>query len=413
MDLVVTLSKKLGGIALGGQFAAEGLDLFVQAVGFRLERLSFCFQAADFTGSEGFQRLSDCRQLGTEPMVLSPFLIVFRSEPVKFAAKLFELGLDRVALRLNGVAVFAERAQLRDDPIAVATERLVIGFQDANILGGRSAQGLSDRRQLGTEPLVLSPFLIVFRSEPVKFAAKLFELGLDRVALRLNGVAVFAERAQLRDDPIAVATERLVIGFQDANILGGRSAQRLSDRRQLGTEPMVLSPFLIVFRSEPVKFAAKLFELGLDRVALRLNGVAVFAERAQLRDDPIALPTERLVIGFQDANILGGRSAQGLSDRRQLGTEPMVLSPFLIVFRSEPVKFAAKLFELGLDRVALRLNGVAVFAERAQLRDDPIAVATERLVIVFQDANILGGRVPRASLIVASSAPCRRCSCRS
>ena len=83
----------------------------------------------------------------------------------------------------------------------------------------------------------------------------------------MNGVAVFPERAQLRDDPIALATERLVINFQDADILGGRSPQRLSDRRQLGTEPLVLSPFLIVFRPEPVKLAAKLFVLGLDRVA--------------------------------------------------------------------------------------------------------------------------------------------------
>ena len=98
VDLVVALSKQVGRIASGGQLAAEGLDLFAQAVRFCHERLSFRFQAADFTGSEGFQRLSDCRQLGTLPMVLSPFLIVFRSEPVKLAAKLFELGLDRVAL---------------------------------------------------------------------------------------------------------------------------------------------------------------------------------------------------------------------------------------------------------------------------------------------------------------------------
>src|SRR5208337_708073 len=181
VDLVVTLSKKLGRVASGGQLAAEGLDLFAQAVRFRLERLSFCFQAADFTGSEGFQRLSDCRQLGTLTMVLLPFLILFRSEPVEFAAKLFELGLDRVALRLNGVAIFPERAQLRDDPIALPTERLVICFQDANIVGGRSPQGLSECRQLGTPPMVLLPFPILFRSEPVKFAAKLFELGLDRV----------------------------------------------------------------------------------------------------------------------------------------------------------------------------------------------------------------------------------------
>ena len=183
MDLVVTLSEKLGKVASGGQLAAEGLDLLAQAVRFRLERLSFCFQAADFTGSERFQRLSDCRQLGTLPMVLLPYLIVFRSEPVKFAAKLFELGLGRVALRLNGVAVFPERVQLRDDPIAVATERLVFGFPDANILGGRSPQGLFDCRQLGTLPMVLLPFLILFRSEPVEFAAKLFEQALDRVAL--------------------------------------------------------------------------------------------------------------------------------------------------------------------------------------------------------------------------------------
>src|SRR5271157_3901945 len=104
---------------------------------------------------------------------------------------------------------------------------------------------------------------------------------------------------------------------------------------------MVLLPFLIVFRSEPVKFAAKLFEQGLDRVALRLHGVAVFAERAQLRDDPIALPTERLVFSFQDANIVGGQCPQSFSDCCQLGTPPMVLLPFLILFRSEPVKFAA------------------------------------------------------------------------
>ena len=84
----------------------------------------------------------------------------------------------------------------------------------------------------------------------------------------MNGVADFPERTQLRDDPIALATERLVINFQDADILGGRSPQRLSDRRQLGTVPLVLSPFLIVCRSEPVKLAAKLFVLGLDRVAL-------------------------------------------------------------------------------------------------------------------------------------------------
>ena len=77
--------------------------------------------------------------------------------------------------------------------------------------------------------------------------------------------------------------------FQDANILGGRSPQRLSDCRQLGTLPMVLLPFLILFRSEPVKFAAMLFEQGLDRVALRLHGVAVFPERAQLGDDLITL----------------------------------------------------------------------------------------------------------------------------
>jgi len=94
VDLVITLSKKLGWSASGGQLVAEGVDLFAQAVRFRLERLSFCFQAADFTGSEGFQGLSDCRQLGTEPLVLSPLLVVFRSEPVKFATKLFVLGLD-------------------------------------------------------------------------------------------------------------------------------------------------------------------------------------------------------------------------------------------------------------------------------------------------------------------------------
>ena len=101
-----------------------------------------------------------------------------------------------------------------------------------------------------------------------------------------------------------------------------------------------------------------------------------------------------------------------LSDCRQLGTLPMVLLPLLIVFRSEPVKFAAMLFEQGLDRVALRLHGVAVFAERAQLGDDLITLPTERLVFCFQDANILGGRSPQRSLIVASSAPCRWCSCR-
>ena len=129
-----------------------------------------------------------------------------------------------------------------------------------------------------------------------------------------------------------------------------------------------------------------------------MNGVAVFPERAQLRDDPIALATERLVINFQDANILGGQRPQRFSDRRQLGTEPLVLLPVLIVFRSEPVKLAAKLFVLGLDRVALRLNGVAVFPERAQLRDDPIALATERLVFSFQDAYIRGGRMPPALL---------------
>src|SRR5208337_1353348 len=392
VDLVVTLSKKLGRIASGGQLAAEGLDLFAQAVRFRLERLSFWFQAADFTGSEGFQRLSDCRQLGTLPMVLLPFLILFRSEPVKFAAKLFEQGLDRVALRLHGVAVFPQRAQLRDDPIALPTERLVITFQDANIVGGHCPQSFTDRRVLGTEPLVLLPYLIVFRSEPVEFATKLFEQGLDRVALRLHGVAVFPQRAQLRDDPIALPTQRLVITFQDANIVGGRCPQRLFDCRQLGTLPMVLLPFPIVFRSEPVEFAAKLFVQGLDRVALRLHGVAVFPERAQLRDGSIALPTERLVFCFQDANIVGGRSPQGLSECCQLGTLPMVLLPFPILFRSEPVKFAAKLFEQGLDRVALRLHGVAVFPERAQLRDDSIALPTERLVISFQDANIVGGR---------------------
>ena len=90
-----------------------------------------------------------------------------------------------------------------------------------------------------------------------------------------------------------------------------------------------------------------------------------------------------------------------------------MLLPVLILFRSEPVKLAAKLFVLGLDRVALRLNGVAVFPERAQLRDDPIALPTERLVFGFQDANILGGRCPQASLIVAYSALSRWCSCQS
>src|SRR5208337_3573952 len=278
-------------------------------------------------------RLSDCRQLGTPPMVLLPFLILFRSEPVEFAAKLFEQGLDRVALRLNGVAVFPERAQLRDDPIALPTERLVFCFQDANVLGGQCPQRLSDCRQLGTPPMVLLPFLILFRSEPVEFAAKLFEQGLDRVALRLNGVAVFPERAQLRDDSIALPMERLVFCFQDANIVGGQCPQGFSECCQLGTPPMVLLPFLILFRSEPVKFPAKLFEQGLDRVALRLNGVAVFPERAQLRDDPIALPTERLVISFQDANIAGGQSPQSFTDRRQLGTEPLVLRPVVFTFR--------------------------------------------------------------------------------
>src|SRR5271157_2379876 len=283
-------------------------------------------------------------------MVFLPFLILFRSEPVKLAAKLFEPGLDRVALRLHGVAVFPERAQLRDDPIALATERLVLRFQAANIVGGQCPQSCSDRRQLGTEPMVLLPFLVLFRSEPVKLAVKLFEPGLDRVALRLHGAAVFAERAQLRDDPIALATEQLVLRFQAANIVGGQCPQSLSDRCELGTEPMVLLPFVVLFRSEPVKLAAKLFEQSLDRVALRLHGAAVFAERAQLRDDPIALATERLVFRFQAANIVGGQCPQSCSDRRQLGTEPMVLLPFLVLFRSEPVKLAAKLFEQSLDR---------------------------------------------------------------
>src|SRR5271157_3065095 len=360
------------------------------------ERLVLRFQAANIVGGQCPQSCSDRRQLGTEPMVLLPFLVLFRSEPVKLAVKLFEPGLDRVALRLHGEAVFAERAQLRDDPIALATERLVLRFQAANIVGGQYPQSLSDRCELGTEPMVLLPFLVLFRSEPVKLAAKLFEPGLDRVALRLHGAAVFAERAQLRDGPIVLATERLVLRFQAANIVGGQCPQSCSDRCVLGIEPMVLLPFLVLFRSEPVKLAAKLFEPGLDRVALRLNGEAVSAERAQLRDDPIALVTERLVLRFQAANIVGGQRPQSCSDRCVLGIEPMVLLPFPILFRSEPVKLAAKLFEQSLDRVALRLNGEAVFAERAQLRDDPIALVAERLVLRFQAANIVGGQCPQS-----------------
>ena len=234
-------------------------------------------------------------------MILLPFLIVFRSEPVKFATKLFELGLDRVALRLNGVVVFPERAQLRDDPIAVATERLVINFQDADILGGQCPQGLSDCRVLGTEPLVLLPFLIVLRSEPVKFATKLFELGLDRVALRLNGVAVFPERAQLRDDPIAVATERLVFCSQDANILGGRCPQRLSDCRQLGTEPLVLRPVVVTFRLEQLILAQKPLELGTDGVAFHPDPNAVLLESAEIGEHPTELPTDRLEFTLGDS----------------------------------------------------------------------------------------------------------------
>ena len=141
-----------------------------------------------------------------------------------------------------------------------------------------------------------------------------------------------------------------------------------------------------------------LFEQGLDRVALRLHGVAVFPERAQLGDDLIALQTERLVFCFQDANILGGRSPQRLSDCRQLGTLPMVLLPFLIVFRSEPVKFAAMLFEQGLDRVALRLHGVAVFAERAQLGDDLIALADGATRVLLSRRQYPRGSKPPAPL---------------
>src|SRR5208337_3124460 len=376
------------------KFAAKLFELGLHRVALRLHRVAVFPQRAhlrDDSIALPTERLvfgSDCCQLGTPPMVLLPFLILFRSVPVKFAAKLFELGLDRVALRLHRVAVFPQRAHLRDDSIALPTERLVFGFQDANIVGRQCTQSRSDCRELGSPPMVFLPFLILFRPEPVKFAATLFELGLDRVALRLHRVAVFPQRAHLRDDPIALPTERLVFGFQDANIVGRRCTQSFSDCCQLGTLPMVLLPFLILFRPEPVKFAAKLFELGLDRVALRLHRVAVFPQRAQLRDDSIALPTERLVFGFQDANIVGRQCTQSFSDRRVLGTEPLVLRQVVVTFRPEPVKFAAKLFELGLDRVALRLHRVAVFPQRAHLRDDPIALPTERLVFGFQDANI-------------------------
>ena len=117
----------------------------------------------------------------------------------------------------------------------------------------------------------------------------------------MNGVAVFAERAQLRDDPIAVATERLVFGFPDANILGGRSPQGLTDCRQLGTLPMVLRPLVVTFGLEQLILAPKPLELGTDGVSFHPDPNAVFLESAEIGENPIEHPTDRLAFTLGDS----------------------------------------------------------------------------------------------------------------
>ncbi len=57
------LSKNLGEVASGRQFAAEGLHLFAQASRFRLERLSFRFQIAYLVRAQCSQGLPDRRVL--------------------------------------------------------------------------------------------------------------------------------------------------------------------------------------------------------------------------------------------------------------------------------------------------------------------------------------------------------------
>ena len=80
MKLVAMLSKNLGEVASGRQFAAEGLHLFAQASRFRLERLSFRFQIAYLVRAQCSQGLPDRRVLGAESLVLCPVLVMFRFE---------------------------------------------------------------------------------------------------------------------------------------------------------------------------------------------------------------------------------------------------------------------------------------------------------------------------------------------
>ncbi len=89
-------------------------------------------------------------------------------------------------------------------------------FQAANIVGGQYPQGCSDRRQLGTEPLVLRPVVVTFRLDPIILVPKPLEPVTDDIAFHPDPNAVLLESAEFGENPTEHLMDRLVLALGDS-----------------------------------------------------------------------------------------------------------------------------------------------------------------------------------------------------
>ena len=331
-------------------------------------------QAADSLNAHSPQRLAQRRQLGTPPIVFPTFLVLFPPEPVELTMELLQLRPDRLSL-------LTQFSQLGHEPIPLATDCLVLRPQAADSLNAHSPQRLAERRQLGTPPIVFPTFLVLFPPEPVELATELLQLRPDRLSLRPDRLSLLTQFSQLGHEPIPLATDCLVLRPQAADSLDAHSPQRLAQRRQLGTPPIVFPTFLVLFPPEPVELATELLQLRPDRLSL-------LTQLSQLGHEPIPLATDCLVLRPQAADSLDAHSPQRLAQRRQLGTPPIILQSITLTCRFDHLILAQQFLEFIIDLFAFQLALYTIVLECAELGEKLSKHSTDRI-------EPIQGRSPR------------------
>ncbi len=210
------------------------------------------------------------------------FLVLFAPEPVELATDLLQTRLDRLSLRPDRISLLTQFSQLGHEPIPLASGCLVLRPQAAHSLDAHSPQRLTQRRQLGTPPIVFPTFLVLFGPEPVELATDLLQTRLDRLSLRPDRISLLTQFSQLGHEPIPLASGCLVLRPQAAHGLDAHSPQRLTQRRQLGTPPIILQSITLTCRFDQLILAQQFLEFIIDLFAFQLALQTVFLECAEL-----------------------------------------------------------------------------------------------------------------------------------